>query len=1450
MLQTPEAPEVPETSEASEMVPPILAEIIPQTFRLFVSSPAYARAERQAIDGILIRINSAFAGKVRIEAIGPDMIPASSTGAPAFGAADCDAVVAIMRPRLATDAAEIGDQPSPEGRGGVAGVLSAMQGRKADAGMPDIYIFRYAEPNAPDRAESDADWEGRKQVFDGWFKGRGGQFLAFEDFFSTEELTAKLDGQLGPWLERAGCAIPATIAEPPSEDASAPDQIGTADKAAEAAAVFEDAQTLLETIETAPTDEEPFDLPKEARVEDEPVSLAEPEDIAEPVTVDDAGPQDPLVETSQPVPEIADIAPDDIKIIAEPAKDIAWSVDEPAETEETPSDEPMLDGPVAEDARSVEQETTPEDRQADAATPDLDVTDTTPHDDEPITEPTDDAAPVVEATANAEEAESDEPPIDGPTAEEAPSVDHEPTAENQPFDAATLAPDVTETALHDDEPIAEPKADAAPAVEASADAETESDEPLIDGLITEDDEPAPHDAGLIAESQDDAVTAIDAVAERDSSDSDEPVIDGLITEPLLSSIDHEPTPEDHPVDAPTPAYDVTETPQSSAEAISDFEHDATTAIEASAEAAEAAEAEKTDSAEPVIDELIAEHAPSVDHEPIGEDQPADATTLAPDVGDTTPYDAETTARPEAEDVEPAVEAAVLEPERPGETAVDDGFIVEHATPIEGVRIAELAPPDLHVPEQEPPDAEPIATTVDEPAPPFSPVAQYLKDAEIGKSGGRARKARKQGRGEKNDGIVAAIPDAVSDADTDGHADPQTADLVANPSVLAPVDESAQRTEPVGPDAISSDRAANAEALARAFEEARLEREAWDAKFRALEAQTKDSVAVALRLERAEQARIAAAHGKSRRIAWITIIVLFIVLLALLAAVGMEWRTAALGRDKAEQNLAAATDRANSLVFDLTQISQRQVGAAEATDKTVIDRARALASLLASSHDLDPSARRDQADALMASADDLVKQGKVVDALKAATQAQQIFHILSTGEPNQPVWLDRLASSDSKTGEIYVGQKNADGALGAFREAMAIRHALALKEPSSIDRQKALSAAQQRVGDVLVIKGRVDDALSVYRDAQSVRKRLVDSDAGASDTQSGLMEIDNSIGDLLTAQNKLDEALVTYHEGYAIAVLMAAKYPAEPKWSRALTLGNNKIGDVLLAKERIDDALAAYRDALANAKTMAAKDPAATDWQSLVATGYERIGDALSAEAHHESALAAYQDALAIVVALAAKDPINVDWQRGVSETQLRIGWVLFNQGKIDASIAAHRESLAVVRNLIAKQPENARWQRDLMLDDGKIAQLLMAQGKHAEALPIYSEALAVAKTMGAKDPNNTEWQSTRAVVDSNVGRLLMEAGRHDEAMVAYQDARDVSEALVLKDGGNVTWQTGLVVAYYNLAEAGEETSANLLRASEILKRLDAAGVLPADKKVLISKIDEELGSGVSPSKRR
>jgi tetratricopeptide (TPR) repeat protein len=190
--------------------------------------------------------------------------------------------------------------------------------------------------------------------------------------------------------------------------------------------------------------------------------------------------------------------------------------------------------------------------------------------------------------------------------------------------------------------------------------------------------------------------------------------------------------------------------------------------------------------------------------------------------------------------------------------------------------------------------------------------------------------------------------------------------------------------------------------------------------------------------------------------------------------------------------------------------------------------------------------------------------------------------------------------------------------------------------------------------------------------------------------------------------------------------------------------------------------------------------------------------------------------------------------------------VQFDQGNLDASIDSHRQALAIAQTLAKADPANVRWQRDLMLDNSKVGQLLMAKGSKEDALTNYRDALSVAKTMGDKDQTTPDWQSNRAMIDSNIGALMMGLGNSDDALVAYRDGLTIAKALTVRDPHNVEWQTGLVIALYNLGEAGDDRTVNFTQALDILKKLDAAGTLPPGKKEWIAKIEGKLGKMKRP----
>ena len=146
------------------------------------------------------------------------------------------------------------------------------------------------------------------------------------------------------------------------------------------------------------------------------------------------------------------------------------------------------------------------------------------------------------------------------------------------------------------------------------------------------------------------------------------------------------------------------------------------------------------------------------------------------------------------------------------------------------------------------------------------------------------------------------------------------------------------------------------------------------------------------------------------------------------------------------------------------------------------------------------------------------------------------------------------------------------------------------------------------------------------------------------------------------------------------------------------------------------------------------------------------------------------------------------------------------------------------------------------MDNSKIGQLLMAQGSSDDALASYRDGLTVVKSLLSREPDSSDWQATRGMIDSNMGALLMSEGHRDEALRIYHDGLDSAKTLAAADPVNAEWQSSMVIAYYNLAEAGDDPGSNFASALSILKHLETSGVLPAEKKPLIGKIEGRLAT--------
>src|SRR5262245_49172175 len=167
------------------------------------------------------------------------------------------------------------------------------------------------------------------------------------------------------------------------------------------------------------------------------------------------------------------------------------------------------------------------------------------------------------------------------------------------------------------------------------------------------------------------------------------------------------------------------------------------------------------------------------------------------------------------------------------------------------------------------------------------------------------------------------------------------------------------------------------------------------------------------------------------------------------------------RQRAEDTLAAATETANSLVFDLAQRFRDTIGVPAELVKDILGRARALQDQLTKSGQVSPDLRRSEAAALDEIVNSLLAIGDTAGALSAAQQARQIFADLLAGNPANPDWQRQLSVSYNKIGDVQVVQGDLASALASYRNGLAIADRLAKSDPGDPGGQRDLSASYNK-----------------------------------------------------------------------------------------------------------------------------------------------------------------------------------------------------------------------------------------------------------------------------------------------------------------------------------------------------------------------------------------------------
>jgi eukaryotic-like serine/threonine-protein kinase len=298
------------------------------------------------------------------------------------------------------------------------------------------------------------------------------------------------------------------------------------------------------------------------------------------------------------------------------------------------------------------------------------------------------------------------------------------------------------------------------------------------------------------------------------------------------------------------------------------------------------------------------------------------------------------------------------------------------------------------------------------------------------------------------------------------------------------------------------------------------------------------------------------------------------------------------------------------------------------------------------------------------------------ALALYEESLAIARKLAKDEPGNTVFQRDLSISLNKIADI---QRRSDpaAALALYEESLTIARKLAKDEPGNTEFQRDLSVSLDRIADIRL---RTDPAaaLPLYEESLAIRRTLAKDEPGNTVFQRDLSISLARIADIRLRTDPA-AALALYEESLLIARKLAKDEPGNTQFQRDLSISLNKMADI---RRRSDPAaaLALYEESLAIRRKLAKNEPGNTEFQRDLSVGLNRIGD-IRRRTDPAAALALSEESLSISRTLAKDESGNFEFKTDIVVSLYGIALATPDPDRKRASLT---EALGILKDLDAK----------------------------------------------------------------------------------------------------------------------------------------------------------------------
>jgi hypothetical protein len=309
---------------------------------------------------------------------------------------------------------------------------------------------------------------------------------------------------------------------------------------------------------------------------------------------------------------------------------------------------------------------------------------------------------------------------------------------------------------------------------------------------------------------------------------------------------------------------------------------------------------------------------------------------------------------------------------------------------------------------------------------------------------------------------------------------------------------------------------------------------------------------------------------------------------------------------------------------------------------------------------------------------------------------------------------------------------------------------------------------------------------------------------------------------------IKDAQTAADQGLSTATRMAELDANDPRTLKAQIMSSYKRADVRKESRDLSGALADCREAERLASTLVAKIGAAPDALRLQWVAAEKLGEALMVMGDAD-ARQALERATTLARSLITALPTVPARQRDLALSLATEGREAEIQNDPVTATKRFGESFQIFEQLVANHPSDSLFVRDKTLALMNLGLAKFSAQDLSGANAGLNEALELARRSSAADALNARAEHDLLAILVARARINMEADK-PAARTSLDEALLVARSFVAIEGGGAQTRYDLATVLMQLALNFDDTSASASEAKQIVKSLDADGLLtPADK---------------------